>query len=218
MKWLSKFLNPDPSLEDEPVHQQREVALRFFTEMRQITSAISDDPPFNSLFEESDEMPGGSGPFGLCPTNPIPVNAHEGNTVYLERLRTIQGQRIMYHRIGSVGSSNNLPGVIDEYEILAFDGSVHCRMYFNMYFPRRSRRTPEGFVLRPWSQMDKVQRLLCKLHTAGISNFAIGFPDSLVVDVKQIVIDSGFGEKAANGIVKPLAEAIATIAARRNAS
>jgi hypothetical protein len=49
-------------------------------------------------------------------TNPIPVNGPIGELAYLSKLETVQGERILFHRIGTVN-------MIDVLEAVTFSGS-----------------------------------------------------------------------------------------------
>jgi hypothetical protein len=85
-----------------------------------------------------DRDPNGMGPFGLSEANPIPVNGPVGELAYLSNLETAQGQRLLFHRIGSVGT-------IDVFEAVTFSGSEWFIFFVDFYHPRRSRVTPDGF-------------------------------------------------------------------------
>lgn len=90
---------------------------------------------------ECDVIPGSEGKFGYNPSNPIPVNGAIGELAYLSKLRTLNGERLFFHRIGSVGNAT------DMFEAVTFSGSEWFVLYLKMYFPRRSRQAPEGFAL-----------------------------------------------------------------------
>jgi len=90
---------------------------------------------------ECDVIPNSEGKFGYSPSNPIPVNGAIGELAYLSKLRTLNGERLFFHRLGSVGNST------DKFEAVTFSGSEWFTLYLNMYFPRRSRQAPEGFSL-----------------------------------------------------------------------
>ena len=101
---------------------------------------------------DCDELPRSEGPFGLVASNPIPVNGSFGEMVYLSKLRTRQGSRLLFHRIGSTSSSeasgvHNPSGMVDVFEALSFDGLFHGEFFLDMYHPRKSTKTPEGFSL-----------------------------------------------------------------------
>lgn len=85
-----------------------------------------------------DRDPNGSGPFGFCATNPIPVNGPVGQLAYLSKLETDKGERILFHRIGAINT-------IDVFEAVTFSGSEWFIFFTDFYHPRRSRLTPDGF-------------------------------------------------------------------------
>lgn len=84
-----------------------------------------------------DVDPNGTGPFGLLDTNPIPVNGPIGELAYLSRLETHSGQRLLFHRLGSIAT-------VDVFEAVSFDGSEWFILFLDMYHPRRSRLAPDG--------------------------------------------------------------------------
>ena len=98
-------------------------------------------PTIRSLLESGeayDQDPNGSGAFGFTETNPIPVNGPIGELAYLSRLETIAGQRLLFHRLGAIGT-------VDVFEAATFDGSSWFILFLDFYHPRRSRLAPEGF-------------------------------------------------------------------------
>ena len=98
-------------------------------------------PPIRSIIQSSpsyDRDPHGTGPFGYSETNPIPVNGPIGELAYLSKLETNQGDRILFHKIGAIDK-------VDVFEAVSFSGSFWFIVFLDMYHPRRSRLTPEGF-------------------------------------------------------------------------
>jgi hypothetical protein len=85
-----------------------------------------------------DRDPNGSGPFGFSEANPIPVNGPIGQLAYLSKLETLNGERILFHRIGAINR-------IDVFEAVTFSGGEWFVLFTDMYHPRRSRSTPSGF-------------------------------------------------------------------------
>lgn len=85
-----------------------------------------------------DKDPNGTGPFGFSEKNPIPVNGPIGQLAYLSKLETNKGERILFHRIGAVNT-------IDVFEAVTFSGSEWFVLFTDLYHPRRSRATPDGF-------------------------------------------------------------------------
>jgi hypothetical protein len=94
-----------------------------------------------------DRNPLGIGPFGFSEMNAIPVNGPIGELAYLSRLETLFGQRIMFHRLGSMNHKNKLgiTRTVDVYETVSFDGKEWNILYLDFYHPRRSREYPQGF-------------------------------------------------------------------------
>ena len=92
-----------------------------------------------------DEIPGGLGEFGLDPTNPIPVRGVASNKIYLNEIRTANGQKIEYKRNVSL-KVPNIVGNIDEYEI-SQSGQFLCKLYVSPYHQKISQRPPKGFIL-----------------------------------------------------------------------
>lgn len=94
---------------------------------------------------DQDMIPGGTGEFGYEKTNPIPVNTIIGNTVYLDRLRTPDGTKVRYERLGSTHAENiNCP--VDIYNI--FDGEIKiATLYISPYNKKNSSLAPKGFKL-----------------------------------------------------------------------
>jgi len=85
-----------------------------------------------------DRDPNGSGPFGFAETNPVPVNGPIGELAYLSRLETLHGERILFHRIGAIDK-------IDVFEAVTFSGGEWFILFLDLYHPRKSCLTPEGF-------------------------------------------------------------------------
>jgi len=97
--------------------------------------------------ESYDRNPLGSGPFGFSETNAIPVNGPLGELAYLSRLETLSGQRILFHRLGSMNYKDKLgeTKTVDAYEAVTFDGKEWFIFYLDFYHPTRSREYPQGF-------------------------------------------------------------------------
>ncbi len=98
-------------------------------------------PVMKAMLESApayDKDPNGSGPFGFTEMNPIPVNGPIGQLAYLSRLETQSGQRILFHRLGAIDK-------VDVFEAVTFDGSGWFIFFVDLYHPRRSRLTPNGF-------------------------------------------------------------------------
>lgn len=115
-----------------------------FRQQREIYEAMS------SLCEEVgldvDELPNGRGEFGLSPSNPIPCKTVFGSTAYLGRLRTPDGIKVVYERIGSVNSDMS-PYPVDTYAISHPDGQKLETLFISPYQKRISGKAPRGFKL-----------------------------------------------------------------------
>ena len=90
---------------------------------------------------EVDEWPEAHGEFGRTPTNPVLVNKTWGEITYLSRLLTADGQRMIFHRIGSIA------GAIDAFELVSVDGKFSDVLYADMYHRHCSKKAPTGYTL-----------------------------------------------------------------------
>lgn len=124
------------------------------------------NPVMKELIKSSpayDRDPNGSGPFGFSATNPIPVNGPVGQLAYLSRLETNKGERVLFHRIGAIDK-------IDVFEAVTFSGSEWFVFFTDLYHPRRSRLTPEGF------RFTSAVPQFCGFHKF-CENFPYDFPE-----------------------------------------
>ena len=122
-----------------------------------------------------DRDPNGSGPFGFTESNPIPVNGPLGELTYLSRLETTRGERLLYHRVGSIDK-------IDIFECVTFSGSEWYILFLDMYHPRRSRLAPEPF---------RFSKSLTQF--AGFNRYCKDFPYDFV-EMKKREQESGLME------------------------
>lgn len=86
--------------------------------------------------------------FGLVPAKPIYTLATdivEGQRAYLGKLRTVNGEKITWKRLGST-SVEGVHGMIDIYETFLPSGQPYKTLYINMYGARASAAAPKGFV------------------------------------------------------------------------
>lgn len=86
--------------------------------------------------------------FGLVPEKPIYTLATdivEGQRAYLSKLRTSNGEKITWRRLGST-SAAGIHGMIDIYETFLPSGQLYKTLYINMYGARKSVAVPQGFV------------------------------------------------------------------------
>jgi hypothetical protein len=94
----------------------------------------------------TDEIPWGKGNFGYEPTNPIPTAGTYANEVYLDRLRSLNGEIVQWERTGSC-SAPNIEKPIDEYEIFNSSGQIITKLYISPYHRKTSEKAPDGFSL-----------------------------------------------------------------------
>lgn len=95
---------------------------------------------------DTDDIPKGYGPYGLCKTNPVPTRGVPGSNEYLSRLRTSDGEKIDSSRIGSTRAEDVTSGAIDMYSISRGGVSLGT-IYLCPYHKRNSNKAPEGFRL-----------------------------------------------------------------------
>lgn len=91
----------------------------------------------------------GDSDFGLIPEKPIftlALMSVDGEEEYLNRLYTVNGEKIKYNRRGSI-SIEGINGVIDIYETFLPSGQPYKTIYINMYGAKNSTEAPAGFVL-----------------------------------------------------------------------
>lgn len=91
----------------------------------------------------------GDADFGLVPEKPIftlALKSVDGEKEYLEKLYTVNGEKIKYNRRGST-SVNGINGMIDIYETYLPSGQPYKTIYINMYGAKRSTKAPAGFTL-----------------------------------------------------------------------
>ena len=185
MSFFDLFRKPG----DEPLKQQMWHALQM--------------PAFRiasmKLGPELDAFSCSSGPFG-SKSNPIPVNGVGGEINYLNRLRLVNGERVLYHRIGSVDTTLS-PMPLDIFETVSTDAKVWQWLYFSPYHPRRAKNAPEGFRVHPWSEMSEFERLSAYVPQWGVNfetpNFPLGLPEALAGDRHLAEIAPKLGPKLA---------------------
>ena len=103
---------------------------------------------------DADELPNGHGEFGLSQSNPIPCKTILGSRVYLEQLRTLDGTKVVYQRVGSIASDVS-PHPVDEYEISHPNGRRLATLFISPYENRISRKAPRGFTLAGLSSVTR---------------------------------------------------------------
>ena len=69
----------------------------------------------------------------------------DGEKEYLNKLYTVNGQKIKYNRRGSM-SVDGINGMIDIYDTFLPSGQPYKTIYINMYGAKKSTKAPNGFV------------------------------------------------------------------------
>lgn len=95
---------------------------------------------------ETDEIPNGHGEFGHAITNPIPTRTVLGSTNYLTKLKSSDGEKIIFDREGSLSSPVS-PHPVDAYAISSSNGRRLATLYLSPYHKRDSEKAPRGFTL-----------------------------------------------------------------------
>ena len=113
-----------------------------------------------------DVIPGATGDFGHDITNPIPVNGTSGELTYLSRLLTSSGEKIFFHRLGSID-------IIDVFETVSQSGDEWDILFVDFYHTRKTRQTPKNYKF----QKDKSGRPFTTL-IRGIDGYVEDFPRS----------------------------------------
>jgi len=113
---------------------------------------LQDEPiaPLALAGVDCDELPGASGPFGLCSTNPIPVNGLLGTYKYLAKLLSPNDAIFYFHRLGSL--SGKVAQNVDVYEAVDMNGKHWDILFLDMYHPRRSNKVPPGYRYKPYDK------------------------------------------------------------------
>ncbi len=101
--------------------------------------------------EDCDAIPQGRGQFGRSHNNPIPVNGVTGTGKYLGKLLSPRGNSVFFHKLGSV-YSETCENPVDAYEVADVTGSYWDILFFDIYHPRRSNKSPLGYRLKPYDK------------------------------------------------------------------
>lgn len=142
-------------------------------------------------------LPNAEGEFGLFFNNPILANGPAGEVHYLERLRTESGAKVLYHRLGTAKQTPLEGFPIDAIEVLSVDGSMRNILFFLMYSGRRSRTSPKGYQLRPWSAHADHEKAFVKLGGCGVLSRVENFPSGLPQAVYGALLTRGLPKEAA---------------------
>lgn len=114
----------------------------------QLAELSREHPMLIKLASEGDDcdmIANAKGDFGYMPSNPIPVNGTIGQMKYLGRLRCSDGAGIIFHRIETI-DMNGVEGTVNIFETVCVDGKHWSILCTNIYHPRRSVLTPQGYT------------------------------------------------------------------------
>ena len=120
----------------------------------------------------------GDSDFGLVPEKPIftlALKSVEGEKEYLDKLYTVNGEKIKYNRSGST-SVNGINGMIDIYETYLPSGESYKTIYINMYGAKRSTKAPAGFTLGKPAARSTVAPVQPKVQPAIVTTPQSGKP------------------------------------------
>jgi hypothetical protein len=178
MSWLSKLFGkgdaPTKGTQFDP--EVRKIFEKIDRLLRDDDAQLElPDPEIRDVLKRApfyDKSPNGFGPFGFCKTNPIPTNGPIGELAYLSKLVTNGGERLLFHRLGSVDDN------IDIFEAVTFSGGQWFILFLDMYHPKKSRLAPAGFVL---------SKEACQF--SGLNNHCPDFP----YDFAEMKHRSGLG-------------------------
>lgn len=101
--------------------------------------------------EDCDEIANGRGQFGRSYNNPIPVNGVTGTCKYLGKLLSPRGNTVFFHKLGSV-RNETCEYPVDAYEVADVTGGYWDILFFDLYHPRRSNKSPLGYRLKPYDK------------------------------------------------------------------
>ena len=110
--------------------------------------------------------------FGLVPEKPIYTPALklvEGETSYLKKLRTANGEKLIWSRRGST-QAEGVSGMVDIYDTSLVSGTPYKTIYINMYGAKESQKAPAGFIFEKSGQKQKKEKKkYCKYCGADIT-------------------------------------------------
>lgn len=83
--------------------------------------------------------------FGLIPEKPIYAVGVSGSNDYLNKLKGLQGEPLVWTRRGSI-SVDGVNGIVDVYDGKLSNGQLYKTVFVNMYSPSTSTAIPFGFL------------------------------------------------------------------------
>lgn len=135
--------------------------------------------------ESCDVISDSYGEFGREATNPIPVNGPKGEILYLNNLRTLENEPLIFHRI-SYQEVAGLDEAVDIFEVTNVKGTKWDILFLHMYHPRNSNVAPKQLML------SKDNSIFSNLPVGlGITSWSPNFPFGLIKS-----IDSFYGKIA----------------------
>lgn len=139
----SSIVAPQESFDTERIMNAKDPVKALMEEQAKETIRVMEVNRTAQSNDESDPE------FGLVPEKPIYTLATdivEGQRAYLGKLRTVNGEKITWKRLGST-SVEGVHGMIDIYETFLPSGQPYATLYINMYGARKSVAAPQGFVI-----------------------------------------------------------------------
>jgi hypothetical protein len=119
---------------------------KFFNRKTKEPSLFESMSLLNEQATELDEIPQGYGRFGFDKTNPIPIKHIIDSEFYLGDLKTKEGEKTSFERIGSV-KAPNIEMPIDAYKIYSKDTMI-TTLFLSPYHKKTSTKAPENFIIR----------------------------------------------------------------------
>ncbi len=91
-----------------------------------------------AMADSVDRVLGASGEFAFDLNNPIPVNGPLGALTYLSRLKTLEGERLLFQCLGGNDA-------LQVYEAVTYSGDDWFVLFMDLNHPRKSNFLPKGF-------------------------------------------------------------------------
>jgi len=111
-----------------------------------VTNHHKDDSLYSSQKKLYDLMQEFKGEFGYSVNNPIPINTILETHSYLSRLRTLDGEKVRYFKVGSTSSQVSLHKV-QCYKTKNIKGEDLAVLYLSPFQKKTSEKAPKGFKL-----------------------------------------------------------------------
>ncbi len=186
---------------DEPAAAQFD---QLVAELASYRAAMGGEPPFKifNLKDSFQSKYGDERQIGSVSTNPIPTNGLKGTIHYLNRLRTPQGDKFCYQRLGSlVDPQDRHP--IDIFEVCSFQLDLRQVLFFDPYCSRRSRIPPDGLLLLGIDKLNRLEQALLSTPWLGAQTRIPGFPFSTLPFVLNEAANTGCPPEV-RGIIEQL--------------